>query len=103
MDRLSLAKSFAGRIKRKYPGIRKIVCFGSVVRGEDKEDPDIDLLIVSRGDRFKMRHRIMRDVVDTLLKTGVYVSVKTLSEKEYGKLKDTFFISEIEKAGVVIG
>jgi predicted nucleotidyltransferase len=103
MDRFGLARSFAGGIREKYPDIVKVVLFGSVARKEDKEGSDIDLLVVSRGDRFDARRRIMSDVVDTLLRTGVYVSVKTVSEDEYGKLKGTFFFSDIDKAGVVLG
>ena len=103
MDRFSLAKNFAKKIGKKHPEIEKVFLFGSVARREDKEGSDIDLLVVSKGDRFAVRHKIMKDVVDTLLKTGVYVSVKTISGKEYQNLRNTFFISEIEKSGVLIG
>lgn len=103
MDRFSLAEDFAKRMEKRHPGIERVFLFGSVARREDKEGSDIDLLVVSKGDRFALRNDIMKDVVDTLLKTGIYVSVKTISEKEYKDLKNTFFISEIEKSGVLIG
>jgi predicted nucleotidyltransferase len=103
MDRFSLAKDFVKGIEKKHPDIKKVFLFGSVARREDTEGSDIDLLVVSKGDRFDLRRKITKDVVDTLIKTGVYVSVKTISEKEYQKLGNTFFITEIEKSGVLIG
>ena len=44
-DRIELAKEFAKSIK-SYD-IKLIVLFGSVARGEDTEESDIDVLIVS--------------------------------------------------------
>ncbi|WP_295721670.1 nucleotidyltransferase family protein [uncultured Methanobrevibacter sp.] len=44
-NRVELAHEFAEIINSKY--INKIVLFGSVARGDDKEDSDIDILIVS--------------------------------------------------------
>lgn len=103
MDRLKLAWEFAKSIEEKYPEIERIVLFGSVARGEEKEESDIDLLVISKNDRFKLRWKIMKDVVDILLKTGIYISIKTISEKEYNQLKNTHFISQIEKTGVPVG
>jgi len=40
-----------------YPEIEKVILFGSVARGEDTEDSDVDLLIISS------KKRRMKDVL----------------------------------------
>ena len=44
-NRIEIAQEFADKIKNKY--IKKIILFGSVARGEDNDDSDIDILIIS--------------------------------------------------------
>jgi predicted nucleotidyltransferase len=102
-DRKKIARLFASRIKEDNPGIRKIFLYGSVASGRDKKDSDIDLLVVTGGNRRHVLNRVMNDVVKTLLDTSVYVSAKVISEREYQRLKATHFISEIDKKGVLIG
>ncbi|MEN4017026.1 MAG: hypothetical protein PQ968_01080 [Methanobacterium sp.] len=45
----------------------------------------------------------MKRVGAALLESGVYISAKVISKKEYETLKDTHFISTIKKEGVVLG
>ena len=44
-NRFEIAREFANRIKSDE--IKKIILFGSVARGRDTEDSDIDILIIS--------------------------------------------------------
>ena len=44
-NRIEIAQEFANKINNKY--IKRIVLFGSVARGEDNDDSDIDILIIS--------------------------------------------------------
>ncbi|MBV1729496.1 MAG: nucleotidyltransferase domain-containing protein, partial [Methanobacterium sp.] len=44
MNRKNLAIKFANSLG--FPEIKKIILFGSVARGEDNKDSDIDILIV---------------------------------------------------------
>ena len=44
MDRKQLAMGFADSLKH-HPEIEKIILFGSVARGEDRKDSDIDIII----------------------------------------------------------
>lgn len=103
MDRKKIAEDFAASVKEKNPKIGKIILFGSVARGEDKADSDIDVMLISEGDRRKVRREVMKDVVETLLDKSVYISAKVISQGEYDKIKNTHFISEIERKGVLIG
>lgn len=45
----------------------------------------------------------MEKVSDALLKFGIYISVKVISKKEYKRLENTSFISNIKKEGVLLG
>ncbi len=60
-----------------------------------------DLLIISDKKR-ETKDKVLRKVSDALLKFGVYISAKVIS-KEYENLKNTHFISNIKKEGVVLG
>jgi len=103
MDKRKIAEDFASSVKRKNPQIRKIILFGSVARKEDRKDSDIDLMLISEGDRREVKKNVMNDVVETLLDKSVYVSAKVVSQNEYNRIRNTHFISEIEKSGVAIG
>lgn len=50
-------KTFRERMSKHYP-ISKMIFFGSIARGESKEDSDIDLVIVS--EKFKGMNFIKR-------------------------------------------
>ena len=66
---------FVKSLKEKYrEKVEKIVLFGSVARGEDTEDSDVDVLIITSYDSFKMQRLVSEIVVNILLKTGVYIS-----------------------------
>ncbi len=97
---------FVKTLKKRYGNkIDRIILFGSVARGEDREDSDIDILLVTNYDSFKMQRLVSDIVVDILLKTGVYVSVKVLSSEEYNflkKIKSSFYRSILEE-GITIG
>ena len=58
-NRLEIAKEFAEAIKSDK--IVKIILFGSVARGEDREHSDIDILIIS-----DYRDDIWEDIADMI-------------------------------------
>ncbi len=101
MNKLEIAKEFAKSLDE--PEIKKIILFGSVARGEDKKNSDIDLLVIGKGDRFRLRWKLLDKVLDYLDRYKVYISLKVLSTREYKELGDTYFISKIKKEGVLIG
>lgn len=70
-------------IKEYKDRIQAIILFGSVARGTSKKDSDIDILVVEKGDRLRMRRNLASLVTKILLETGKYVSVKTLSIKDF--------------------
>ncbi len=85
--------------------IEKIILFGSLARGEATEESDIDILVITSGNRFEMQKNLSGIAVDILLKTGEYISAKAISTEEYSfmeKIK-TGFYRNIAKEGVVVG
>jgi len=85
--------------------IVQIILFGSLARGEATEESDIDILVITRGNRFEMQKNLSGIAVDMLLKTGEYISAKAVSTEEYSFMKKikTGFYRNIAKEGVVIG
>jgi len=98
MKKLEIAKEFAKSLK----DVERIILYGSVARGEDKEESDVDILVISR-DKRKPKDKVIERAMDILLDKGTYISVKVISLREFEDLKDTHFISQITKEGVVIG
>jgi predicted nucleotidyltransferase len=99
------ADEFVRRALEKHGGkIDSIILFGSVARGEAREESDIDILVVAVGDRFRMRRELSGIVLDILLETGEYISVKTLSVEDFKFLKEvkSSFLSNVIKEGVFI-
>jgi predicted nucleotidyltransferase len=100
MNKMELAKEFARSLKDA--AVEKIILYGSVARGEDEGESDIDILILS-SDKQNTRDKVIEKAMDTLLDTGMYISVKVITPREFERLKNTHFISQIENEGVTIG
>ncbi|BDZ70604.1 nucleotidyltransferase domain-containing protein [Methanobacterium petrolearium] len=100
MNRRKIAEDFSASLS--YPGIEKVILFGSVARSEDKEGSDIDLLIISTN-KIEAKDEVMRKVTEVLVETGVYISAKVISPEEFKQLQNTHFISQVKKEGVTVG
>lgn len=102
--RREIAEEFIEGVKKKYKNdIVEIILFGSVAKGTERDFSDIDIMIICKKNRFKLRRKIMGDVIKFLLNYSVYISVKTLTQNEFNSLKHTGFINQISQEGVVIG
>ena len=96
---------FVRRAREKYEDeIDSIILFGSVARGEAGRESDIDILVVIVGDRFRMIRELSEIVLDILLETGEYLSIKTLSTENFKFLKEikSSFLSNVIKEGIFI-
>jgi predicted nucleotidyltransferase len=100
MDRKQLAIDFA--MSLNYPEIEKIILFGSVARNEDKKDSDIDILIIAKN-KHKVENQIYDKAYDVYLNEDENISVKLFSLEDYEYNKNTNFISNVEKEGILIG
>ena len=79
-------------------------CFGSVARGDDTKESDIDVLIITskESDKNIISDNVYDKVVDVLVKTGEHISVKFKSKHYYEKYKDFSFFSNIDRDGILI-
>jgi predicted nucleotidyltransferase len=100
MKKLELAKVFARTLKDTTA--ERIILYGSVARGDDTAESDVDILVLSKDKRATRKQAIKR-AIDVLLDTGTYISVKVLTPGEYEQLQDTHFMRQIRKEGIVIG
>jgi len=100
VDRKQLAIDFAKSLN--HLEINKIILYGSVVRGDDTKESDIDILIITE-DRKKIQDKVYSKVADILLEMEEHVSAKILTNKDYNRVKNTHFISTVEKEGIIIG
>jgi len=103
--RIEIANNFVSEALQQHKHkIDLIMLFGSVAKNEDTGGSDIDVLVVEKGDRFKMRRDLSSIVSKLLLESGEYLSVKTLSDKEFGRLKSmkSSFIHNVLKDGRVL-
>jgi len=101
MDRKQLAIDFAKSLN--HPEIEKIILFGSVARGDDTKDSDIDILILTTDKTKKIKKDVYSKASDILLETMEDISIKINKLEHYKKYKDMPFYSNIRKEGVVIG
>jgi len=82
--------------------IEAIILFGSVARGEAKEDSDIDILIVTKDEDFRLRRALIGIAFDILLETEENISVKALSKEDFERHKNFSFLRNVVSEGVKV-
>jgi len=82
--------------------IESIILFGSVARGEGKGDSDIDILIVTKDEDFRLRRALIGIAFDILLETEENISVKALSKDEFERHKNFSFLRNVVSEGVKV-
>ena len=102
MDRKKLAIDFAKSLE--HSEIEKIILYGSVARGDDNKDSDIDILIIihNHSDKKKIKDDIHAKTFNILLKTGEFISTKFKSMDHCEKYKDFSYFKTINKEGILI-
>nr|WP_321352172.1 nucleotidyltransferase domain-containing protein [uncultured Methanoregula sp.] len=94
-------RQFARRAQEQYPAhIAKIILFGSVARGEDRADSDIDLLVLWNGDENEGWHAMTGLAFDLLVKTGEYLSVKVMQAEAFTQASP--FVRNVTKEGITV-
>ena len=80
--------------------IEGIILFGSVARGEGKEDSDVDVLVIWKGDEAEGWRAMTGLAFDVLLDEEEYISVKVLGLEDLKA--ENPFIKNVMKEGVKI-
>lgn len=99
-NRVDIAHEFAKAIKSEY--IIKIILFGSVARGDDTENSDIDILIVSNHP-MKIDDIIADEVAWIMYDKQELISAHVMSEELFNKTQSFSFLTNVLRDGVAIG
>jgi predicted nucleotidyltransferase len=100
--RVRAAERFSQRAREAHPQqVQKVILFGSVARGDDHAESDVDVLIVWKGSHLDGLHRMSDLAVDQLVEEGDYVSVKVLTVEEFeqGRLGGHPFVEAVLAEG----
>ena len=76
--------------------------FGSKARGDAHPDSDIDVLVVTRRDDWKLKDEIGKVVTSILLEESIYLSVKVLGMPSFRRLTrlSSPFLKNISRDGI---
>ena len=99
-NRVQIAHEFVKAIKSDY--IIKIILFGSVARGDDTEESDIDILIVSNH-REEIEDVIADEVAWIMYDKNELISAHIMSEDRFINTQHFSFLTNVLSEGVEIG
>ena len=97
--RRKIAEDFAQSIKSAQ--IEKIILFGSVGRGDDTADSDIDILIISDFQR-DIQKKVNYESFKVLLDTGEVISPHIMSMDKINRINDFTFMKNVRREGIVL-
>ena len=104
---LDILRQFKERLPTRIKKhIIEIQCFGSYARGEEKEDSDLDVLVVVDRENIKLEEEIF-DVAYQLMWEYDFqplLSTKTMSKKHYDFLRNinSLFYQNLQKERIVV-
>lgn len=98
-NRVKVAYEFANAINSDK--IVRIILFGSVARGDDTEDSDIDILIVS-DHRDEIWENIADMIGEIVLEKQELISAHIMSTDRFNTTQDYSFLSNVLAEGEVL-
>lgn len=102
-DYRKIAEDFARHLKAKYGDrIERILLFGSVARGEYREDSDVDLIVVTRDPSWAFRVQLASEAMDVLMRHGLYISAKPMDPEEFERTEGTLFGRNVRREGLIL-
>lgn len=99
-NRYEIAREFVEAISSD--NIVQTILFGSVARGDDTNESDIDILIIIRSDNRQVEDMIDKTVVDFILEKEEVISPHVMTEDHFNKTKDYSFLKTVMAEGMVI-
>jgi len=92
-------------VRQSEPGAT-LILYGSYARGEEREDSDIDVLIVIDSDKDKIRWKESEYITHRLLNieiaTSVVISPVIYSKKGWANHRITPYYENVNKEGIVL-
>ena len=99
-NRMAIAREFVEAIASD--DIIKTLVFGSVARGDDTEESDIDILIIIQSDNHQFESMVDEKVVDFILEKEEVISPHVMTVDHFNKTKDYSFLKTVMAEGVDI-
>lgn len=99
-NRMAIAREFVEAITSD--DIIKTLVFGSVARGDDTEESDIDILIIIQSDNHQFESMVDEKVVDFILEKEEVISPHVMTVDHFNKTKDYSFLKTVMAEGVDI-
>lgn len=96
---------FAAALRERWGSeIIEIHLFGSKARGDAGPESDVDLLVITERDDWRLKDEIGRVATEILLAEGVYLSVKVLGRAPYQRFValEAPFIKNVLREGVAV-
>ena len=80
-------KEYSSRLHKLYPErIEKMILFGSMGRGEYRENSDIDILVIIGNGDNELKDQITDAAFDIMLKYGVVIEPAIFKSEEWVRL-----------------
>ncbi|OGW03240.1 MAG: hypothetical protein A2Z59_07740 [Nitrospinae bacterium RIFCSPLOWO2_02_39_17] len=82
----------------------EVKLFGSKARGDARKDSDLDVMIIISSGDWRTSDMIYEIATDILIETGVCVSPKVITKKEYNYLHNigNLFMKNVIREGIAI-
>jgi len=96
---------FAATLRERWGGeIVEIHLFGSKARGDAKPESDVDLLVVTQRNDWRLKDEIGRVATKILLAEGIYLSIKVLGKALYQRFValEAPFIKNVLREGASV-
>lgn len=98
VDILNIINEYVNEIK-KYYNINSVILFGSYAKGNENEDSDIDIAIVSED--FEDIIDIMAELMGLTWDIDARIEPHPIRKKDYDEVSD-FFIKEVIDTGIKV-
>jgi predicted nucleotidyltransferase len=102
---LTVLQSFANGLRRLAgENIEKIILIGSYARGEQRQDSDVDIVVLLKASSKDLRESIYDYLVDFMLEHNMDISLKLIDHntfQEWKRLEEPFIWS-IETEGIEV-
>lgn len=96
MEIKKILKEFRRSAEKLYgQKLKSIILYGSWARGDNREESDIDILVVLKGNIIpgKEIDRMIDIITEINLKYGILISVYPVSEKNYSTVNSPLLIN----------
>ena len=96
---------FSATLRERWGNeILEIHLFGSKARGDARPESDVDLLVVTERNDWRLKDEIGRVATEVLLTEGIYLSIKVLGKSLYQRLValEAPFIKNVLGEGIAV-